>query len=185
MSEGVSDNSGSKLDTRAFRNALGLFATGVAIISAEVDGNKIGATVSSFNSVSLEPPLVLFSIARNAYGLPLWKAAEALAISMLGEHQVELSNRFARAAGSKWEGLGERRTRNGSPLPPDILMHLECRPYAVYDGGDHEIFVCEVTGYTIHHPGALPLLFFSGRYRRLAHDDGARAPDDNLWLHGW
>ena len=185
MSDGVSANSDTRLDARAFRNALGLFATGVAIISAEVDGNKIGATVSSFNSVSLDPPLVLFSVARNAFGLPLWKAAKALAISVLGEHQIELSNRFARATGSKWDGLSERRAGNGSPLPPDILMHLECRPYATYDGGDHEIFVCEVTSFTVHHPSALPLVFFSGRYRRLAHDDGTRAPDDNLWLHGW
>ncbi len=64
-------------------------------------------------------------------------------------------------------------------------MHLECRPYATYAGGDHEIFVCEVPGHTIHHPGAPPLLFFPGRYRRLARDDGVRAPDDNLWPHGW
>ena len=181
----MTENSDTKLNAREFRNALGLFATGVAIISAEVDGNKIGATVSSFNSVSLDPPLVLFSVARNAYGLPLWKAAKALAISVLGEHQIELSNRFARTTGSKWDGLSERRAINGSPLPPDILMHLECRPYAIYDGGDHEIFVCEVTSFTVHHPSALPLVFFSGRYRRLAHDDGTRAPDDNLWLHGW
>lgn len=174
-----------KLDTRAFRNALGRFATGVAIISAEVDGNKLGATVSSFNSVSLEPPLVLFSIARSAYGLAQWKAATALAISILGEHQIDLSNRFARAAGSKWEGLPDRRAGNGSPLPPDVLMHFECRPYAVYDGGDHDIFVCEVTAYAIHQPARQPLLFFSGRYRRLAQEDGTLAPEDNLWLHGW
>lgn len=174
-----------KLDTREFRNALGRFATGVAIISAEVDGNKLGATVSSFNSVSLEPPLVLFSIARSAYGLAQWKAANALAISILGEHQIELSNRFARAAGSKWDGLADRRAGNGSPLPPDVLMHFECRPYAVYDGGDHDIFVCEVTAYATHQPARQPLLFFSGRYRRLAQEDGAQAPEDNLWLHGW
>lgn len=173
------------MNAREFRNALGQFATGVAIISAEVDGHKLGATVSSFNSVSLDPPLVLFSIARSSYGLAHWKAAKALAISILREHQIELSNRFARSAGAKWEGMGDRRAGNGSPLPPDVLLHFECRPYAVYDGGDHEIFVCEVTSYMIHHPGRLPLIFFSGRYRQLAHHDSVRAPEDNLWLHGW
>lgn len=172
-------------NARDFRDALGLFATGVAVITAEVDGNKLGVTVSSFNSVSLDPPLVLFSIARSAYGLPQWKAAKALAISILAEHQTELSNRFARSSGAKWDGLSGGRAANGAPLPPDVLLHFECRPYAVYEGGDHDIFVCEVTGYTNHHAGRLPLLFFSGRYRRLVRDDGVQAPEENLWLHGW
>ncbi len=173
------------LNERDFRDALGLFATGVAIISTEVNGNKLGATVSSFNSVSLNPPLVLLSIARTSHGLAQWKAARALAVSILGENQIELSNRFARAAAAKWEGLPDCRAANGAPLPPDSLMHLECKPYAIYDGGDHEIFVCEVTGYSRHQPGQPPLVFFSGRYRRLAHEDGTRAPEENLWLHGW
>ena len=180
----MSASTAGAIDAREFRNALGHFATGVAIISAEVNGHKLGATVSSFNSVSLDPPLVLFSLARSSHGLTHWKAASALAVSVLGEHQAELSNRFARS-GAKWDGIGERRATNGSPLPPDVLLHLECRPYAVYDGGDHEIFVCEVIGYVNHHPSRLPLIFFSGRYRRLAHVDGVRAPEDNLWLHGW
>jgi len=172
-------------DERGFRNALGNFATGVAIITAEVDGIKLGSTVSSFNSVSLKPPLVLFSVAHTAYGLPLWKAAKALAISILAEHQTELSNRFAKSSGAKWDGLGDWRAGNGAPLPPDTLLHFECRPYAVHEAGDHDIFVCEVTSYADHHPGQRPLLFFSGRYRRLAQEDGTRAPEDNLWLHGW
>jgi flavin reductase (DIM6/NTAB) family NADH-FMN oxidoreductase RutF len=173
------------MDPRAFRNALGQFATGVVIITTEVDGVKLGATVSSFNTVSLDPPLVLFSLSRTALGLPHWRAAKAFAISILGEQQTDISNRFAKAAGAKWEGLTDRRAQNGAPLPPDVMLHFECRPYAAYDGGDHEIFVVEVTGYTQHLPGRLPLVFFSGRYQRLASDDGAPAPDDNMWLHGW
>jgi flavin reductase (DIM6/NTAB) family NADH-FMN oxidoreductase RutF len=70
-------------------------------------------------------------------------------------------------------------------LPPDVILHFECQPYAAYDGGDHEIFVVEVTRFTHHQPGRMPLVFFSGRYHQLAGDDGARAPDDNMWLHGW
>ena len=174
-----------RMDPRAFRNALGQFATGVVIITTEVDGVKLGATVSSFNTVSLDPPLVLFSLSRTALGLPHWRAAKAFAISILGEQQTDISNRFAKAAGAKWEGLTDRRAQNGAPLPPDVMLHFECRPYAAYDGGDHEIFVVEVTGYTQHLPGRLPLVFFSGRYQRLASDDGAPAPDDNMWLHGW
>jgi flavin reductase (DIM6/NTAB) family NADH-FMN oxidoreductase RutF len=173
------------INERDFRNALGLFATGVVIITAEVNGNKLGATVSSFNSVSLKPPLVLFSVAHSAYGLRQWRAANALAISVLAEHQTELSNRFAKSSGAKWKGLEERRAGNGAPLPPDVLLHFECRPYAVHGAGDHDIFVCEVTGHANHYPGRLPLLFFSGRYRRLAPEEGVRGPDENLWLHGW
>lgn len=174
-----------RMDPRAFRNALGQFATGVAIITTEVDGVKLGATVSSFNAVSLDPPLVLFSLSRTTLALPQWRAAKALAISILGEQQTEISNRFAKAAGAKWEGLTDRRAQNGAPLPPDVMLHFECQHYAAYEGGDHEIFVVEVTGYTHHQPGRLPLVFFSGRYHRLASDDGERAPDDNMWLHGW
>ena len=174
-----------RMDPRAFRNVLGQFATGVAVITAEVDGVKLGATVSSFNSVSLDPPLVLFSIARTALSLPQWRTAKALAISVLGEQQAELSNRFAKSAGAKWDRLPDRRARNGAPLPPDVMLHFEGRPYAVHDGGDHEIFVVEVTGYTQHQPGRLPLVFFCGRYQQLASLDGPSAPNDNMWLHGW
>jgi len=135
---------------REFRNALGLFATGIAVITADVGGNRLGATISSFNSVSLTPKLVLFSIARSSYGLTQWKEAKCLAISLLGEHQTDLSNRFARSTGDKWEGLEDRRAANGSPLLPDVLAYFECVPYAIYDGGDHDIFVCEVTSYMVH-----------------------------------
>lgn len=174
------------INEREFRNSLGLFGTGVVIISSEVDGEKLGATVSSFNSVSLTPPLVLFSIARTSLALAKWRAATTLAISVLSENQTELSNRFARATGAKWDGLADKRTRNGAPLPPGCLAHFECVPYAVHNGGDHDIFVVEVKSYEVHHPGARPLLFFAGKYRQLAHDDARPTPpDENLWLHGW
>lgn len=171
---------------REFRDALGFFATGVVIITAAVDGNRIGATVSSFNSVSLTPRLVLFSIARSSHGLAQWKAARCLAISLLCEHQTDLSNKFARATGDKWVGLEDRRSNNGSPLLPGVLAHFECVLYAVHDGGDHDIFVCEVTSFTIHRTDLHPLVFYGGKYRKLGHLDRKQdPPDENLWLHGW
>lgn len=182
----MSDISTIAFDDRDFRNALGLFATGVAVITAEVDGEKLGATVSSFNTVSLKPPLVLFSIARSSFGLAKWKAATALAISVLDEEQVSISNRFARPGVDKWTGLDIRHARNGVCLPPGALVHFECKPYAIYDGGDHEIFVCEVTAFNVRSTKRPPLIFYSGKYRHLGRDESdAIPPPDNQWLHGW
>jgi len=174
------------IDQRAFRNALGQFATGVAVVTTATGGNRLGATISSFNSVSLDPPLVLFSIARTSLGLPQWKTAKAFCISVLGESQRELSNRFARASGDKWNGLDDRRAGNGCPSLPGKIAHFECAPYAVHDGGDHEIFVCKVTAFDAAGASEPPLIFHAGEYRGLKAVDGVSAPpDENMWLHGW
>ena len=182
----MSDTTPIVSSERGFRDALGFFATGVAVITAQVGDDKLGTTVSSFNSVSLDPPLVLFSLARTSLGFAKWKAASFFAISVLDEEQIAVSNRFAKAGGNKWAGLDIRHADNGAPLPPGAIAHFECRPYACYDGGDHEIFVCEVDRYRVHHPRRQPLVFFSGKYRRLDRHDADQAPPrDDLWLHGW
>jgi flavin reductase (DIM6/NTAB) family NADH-FMN oxidoreductase RutF len=173
-------------DERKFRNALGRFATGVAIVTAEVDGDRLGATISSFNSVSLKPPLVLFSLAQTSHGTRQWKTATAFAISILGEHQNALSNRFARSSGDKWAGIEDRRAANGCPLPPDWLAYFACEPYAIHHGGDHDIFVCRVTDFEMRPLHGPPLVFYAGQYRGLrAEDAHLIPPDDNMWLHGW
>jgi flavin reductase (DIM6/NTAB) family NADH-FMN oxidoreductase RutF len=182
----MSENASNTFNERGFRDALGFFATGVAIVTAQVGDEKLGATVSSFNSVSLNPPLVLFSLTRTSFGIDKWKAASAFAISILDEEQISISNRFARGGDNKWAGLNIRQAGNGAPLPPGAIVHFECCPYAVYDGGDHEIFVCEVTGYHSHHPKRQPLVFYSGKYRHLdRHGADLGPPLDNSWLHGW
>lgn len=182
----MTDHLSTAFNERGFRDALGFFATGVAIITAQVGDEKLGTTVSSFNSVSLIPALVLFSLARSSFGLEKWKAASGLAISILDQEQISISNRFARAGGNKWSGLDVRHAGNGAPLPPGAIVHFECRRYAVYDGGDHEIFVCEVTNYHIHHPRRQPLLFHAGKYRNLDLREADQAPPlDDPWLHGW
>jgi flavin reductase (DIM6/NTAB) family NADH-FMN oxidoreductase RutF len=173
-------------DERQFRNALGRFATGVAIVTTEVDGVRLGATISSFNSVSLEPALVIFSLARASRGLQHWKRATAFVVSVLAEHQDALSNRFARSNVDKWTGLAVRRANNGCPLLPDWLAYFECKPHAVHDGGDHDIFVCRVTAFDVRPSNNLPLVFYAGQYRGLRSDDAHLVPpDDNMWLHGW
>lgn len=154
-------------DARAFRQTLGAFATGVAVIAAEAaDGTLVGMTMSSFNSVSLDPPLVLFSVARTALSLPALRTAGAYGISVLAHDQQELSGRFARAQGEKWAGVAHLRGHGGAPLLDGAAAHLECVPHAIHDGGDHEVFIARVVAHRV--AAAEPLIFHAGRYRTLA-----------------
>src|SRR5262245_17327784 len=133
---------------RSFRDALGLFPTGVAVVTTIArDGTHLGATVSSFNSVSLSPPLVLFSIARSASSFAAWSEADTYAINLLHEHQDEVSTRFARARTDKWEGTKPVVGQTGVLLIPGALAAFECENYARYDGGDHLILVGRVCGH--------------------------------------
>lgn len=171
---------------REFRDALGQFATGVVVVTADVDGQLLGSTMSSFNAVSLTPPLVLFSIARSAQGLRAWQNARHYGISVLGEDQSALSNRFAKGGSDKWQGLAIARMNNGAPLLPNWTAHFECTPYGRYDGGDHEIFVARVDRFEVSPSTSSPLVFFKGKYRSLAEDPLVVVPPlDNAWLHGW
>ncbi len=173
-------------DERDFRDALSHFATGVVVITADVGGSRLGATVSSFNSVSLTPPLVLFSLVRSAYGLAQWQAAAHYGISILHENQDAISNRFARSGADKWQDIGDMRMQNGAPLLPSWLAYFECEPYARYDGGDHEIFVGRVTRFERRAPPTRPLIFYNGKYRSLNSEEAVTTPPDaNIWLHGW
>lgn len=161
-------------DARAFRHALGQFATGVAVVTASTaDGAVVGMTMSSFNSVSLDPPLVLFSVARNAYSLPAMRAAKGFGINILAQHQQDLSNRFARALEDKWHAVEHHRGVHDAPLIAGAIAHFECEPYARHDGGDHEIFLARVLRFSAPHVGD-PLIFFRGRYHALASGESAR-----------
>jgi flavin reductase (DIM6/NTAB) family NADH-FMN oxidoreductase RutF len=169
---------------REFRDALGQFPTGVCIVTAEVDGTLLGATVSSFNSVSLDPPLVLFSLARSASAFPLWQKAMHFGVAVLAESQIDLSNRFARSGADKWSGLAPLRGESGVPLLRGALATFECETFARYEGGDHEIIVGRVLSFT--RINASPLLFHAGGYRRIQFDQPiATPPDIDVWLHGW
>ncbi|CAL8977614.1 p-hydroxyphenylacetate 3-hydroxylase, reductase component [Rhodoplanes serenus] len=171
-------------DQTRFRRTLGRFPTGVAVVTgAGPDGAPLGITVSSFNSVSLDPPLILFSIARRANSFAAWQAARHYAVNVLGEDQEWLSDRFARPAADKWEGVTVTAGQHGMPVLPGCLAVLECEAYARHDGGDHEIFVGRVLGLTVDRDGPPrpPLVFFAGRYRKLMPDPAApEAAGDSL-----
>ncbi|MCO5072960.1 MAG: flavin reductase family protein [Rhizobiaceae bacterium] len=175
-------------DGRAFREALGNFATGVTVITTvTADGERLGTTASSFNSVSLDPPLVLFSIARNAKAFPAWQKAGAFAVNILAEDQDELSTRFARPLTDKWSGLSpEIGPAEGLPLLPGALVSMECTSFANYDGGDHVIMVGKVVSLIRRREGARPLVFFGSKYRALDDEDPIPTPRNaDIWLHGW
>lgn len=156
------------IDTQAFREALAEFATGVAVVTAvTIDGDRVGMTVSSFNSVSLDPPLVLFSIARSALSLSAFEQVEHYAVNLLHVDQTDISSRFSRALADKWAALECLSGANGSPLLPDVMAVFECEHFAQYDGGDHVIFVGRVSRFAISG-GRRPLLFFRGGYHAIA-----------------
>lgn len=171
-----------------FRAALGMFATGVTIVTGrDANGHRIGLTANSFNSVSLDPPLVLFSIARNAKSFEAWQEARGFAVNVLAEEQVDISNRFARPLADKWGALA---FASGAvcrfPLIPGALAAMECVHYANYDGGDHLILVGRVVSISRHPASRRPLVFHGGRYRILDDEERISTPREaDVWLHGW
>jgi flavin reductase (DIM6/NTAB) family NADH-FMN oxidoreductase RutF len=163
-----SANQAPAFDTRAFRNALGGFATGITVVTAVApDGTPLGLTVSSFNSVSLEPPLVLWSLDANSQCLNAFERASHFAVNVLAADQEDVSNRFASRAEDKFAGLTWSAGLGGAPLLPGTCASFECINAARHPGGDHLIFIGQVERFS-HDPAREPLIFQGGRYRRLA-----------------
>lgn len=176
------------MDPLRFRNALGKFPTGVVVVTARTpSGELVGMTMSSFNSVSLDPPLILFSIHRRALSFAAWQSVSRYAVNILNEDQEQVSNQFARPSANKWEGLTTLVGKNGTPMLPNAGVVFECENYARYDGGDHEIFVGRVEALHEHaFTYQRPLVFFEGRYRQLASSATAHTPPPEAeLLHGW
>jgi flavin reductase (DIM6/NTAB) family NADH-FMN oxidoreductase RutF len=165
-----SDTQEAAFTGRELRDMFGLFPTGVAIITTVgANGDLIGATVSSFNSVSLEPPLVLFSMARTSKSFDAWEAAETFAVNILSEDQRALSSQFAKSSAEKWQNVSPVIAESGLPLIPGALGSFQCRTWARYDGGDHLIIVGEVFACAKAAEGK-PLVFSASRYAKLAEE---------------
>ncbi len=147
-----------------FRAALGQFATGVTIVTAIDDQDRrIGLTANSFNSVSLEPPLVLWSLSKASTSMPGLLSASAYAVNVLAADQQVLGERFARKGIDRFEGVAWRPGLSGAPLITGAVATFECRHRSHHDEGDHLIFVGEVT-HCSRRIGAAPLLFHGGRF---------------------
>jgi flavin reductase (DIM6/NTAB) family NADH-FMN oxidoreductase RutF len=147
-----------------FRNALGMFATGVTIVTARsADGTLVGLTANSFNSVSLTPPLVLWSLSRLAGSMPAFSTGSHYAINILSAEQQDLARQFATRDIDRFAGVRYAAGTGGAPLLEGAVASFECFNRSQYEEGDHVIFVGEVER-CVHRPGASPLLFHGGKY---------------------
>ena len=157
------DPSPPHFSSQAFRKALGMFATGVTVVTArQGDGSLVGLTVSSFNSVSLAPPLVLWSLSRSASRAPAFQACSHYAINVLSAAQVELARHFA-SRNPAWADVPHRLGETGAPVLSECLASFECVNRNVYTEGDHDIFVGEVLHCARHRSGN-PLLYHDGQF---------------------
>jgi flavin reductase (DIM6/NTAB) family NADH-FMN oxidoreductase RutF len=153
-------------DSRAFRNALGAFPTGVVVVTASSSGTPIGITVNSFTSVSLVPPLLLWCMDARSQRHDLFVKAPGFTISVLGTGHREVSSRLARPGEHQLDGFALLSTELGPPALADSLAVFECARESTLPGGDHTILVGRVLRFHCPSEGR-PLLFFRGKYSAL------------------
>jgi len=147
-----------------FRSALGMFATGVTIVTARTNaGALVGLTANSFNSVSMTPPLVLWSLSKKAASMPAFSAGSHYAINILSAQQQDLARQFASQSADRFQGVHFSPGSAGAPLIDGAAATFECFNRSRYDEGDHVIFVGEVERCS-HQTGASPLLFHGGKF---------------------
>ena len=159
-------------DHREFRRTLGAFTTGVTVITTvDAAGKPYGVTANSFSSVSLDPPLILWSQALTSSSYPAFRDCERFVVNILADHQVHVSNQFAKSGDDKFLDIAVRTGLGGVPVIDDSAAHLECRKVAAYPGGDHVVYIGQVE--RIHRSAHRPLAFGEGRYMvTFAHDLG-------------
>lgn len=159
------------IDTGEFRKALGQFATGVTIVTTRgLDGGAVGVTVSSFNSLSLDPPLILWSLDKTAQSLAAFQGAEHFAVHVLTLEQEELALTFAKKGADKFAELALEAGLGGCPLLRECAARFHCQMRYRYEGGDHKIFVGEVKHF--ENFGRTPLIFHGGQFARLSAASG-------------
>ena len=155
-----------KLDTRHFRNALGRFTTGVTIVTClDALGQPVGLTANSFNSLSLDPPLLLWSLRSASPSLAAFEAAPRFAVNVLAESQVELSRRFAARSDDRFADLAWALGEHGAPVLSGCAAVFECETLSHQIAGDHRLFIGQVLACT--ESALPPLLFQAGHYRLL------------------
>ena len=155
-----------KFDRRAFRDTLAYFPTGVTIITTRAaNGEPVGLTANSFNSVSLGPPLVLWSLAQYSPNLPIFQECAYFAVNILAEDQAALSRKFGSTHADKFAGIEWEEGMEGIPLLAGCAAHLECKSQFRHYGGDHIIFVGQVERFAkFDRPS---LVFSHSRYHRV------------------
>lgn len=156
--------SAGPFDDQAFRTALSQFATGITVITATgPDGRRVGVTANSFNSVSLQPPLVLWSLAHKSGSLNTFVDCTHFAVNVLAADQEDLARHFAQHAADKFAGIQVSLGEGACLLLPGALAHFECRARSRYPEGDHSIFVGEVVRFD-SNPDKAPLVYQARHY---------------------
>ena len=151
-----------------FREALGHYASGITVITSNVDGEPIGFTCQSFYSVSMSPPLVSFSVKSDSYSYPKIRRAGRFAVNILSGDQVSISNRFARQGANKWLGVEWQNSPLGNPVIDGSLHWLDCEVHAEHIAGDHLIVIGKVKALSLEEAISVePLLYFKGQYYSL------------------
>lgn len=166
MSQSVSTP--AAFDPRQFRDTLGHYASGVTIVSGYAGGEPVGFTCQSFSSVSLDPPLVSFSVMKESTTYPRIAASGTFAVNVLAHDQDGISSQFARRGTDKWAGIRWSPTSSGNPIIAETLMWVDCEMWAEYEAGDHLIVLGRVLALSPpewHREE--PLLYFKGAYRTL------------------
>ena len=168
----------SPFTLRELRDAFGMFATGVTVVTAvRPDGVPVGVTVNSFASVSLEPPLLLWCLARTSSAVPAFGAGAPFAVHVLSHHQLDLARHFARRGHEKFDPGQPWSNRPQPPHLPEALCRFECRVQEMHAGGDHLILLGEVCGIA-RAPGT-PLAFHASRFGSFSADPGI--PEMDVW----
>ncbi len=172
----IPDDPEAAARARQFRDVLGLFCSGVTVVTSVSDGQPVGMTCQSFSSVSLEPPLVMFSPAKTSRAWPLMQRAGFFCVNILAAEQSEISNGMATKGDEKFTGVGWTTATTGAPLLEGILGFVDCTVHQVIEAGDHYIVIGRVqelgfgdgrSGDTAEREVAAdPLLFFQGKYTK-------------------
>lgn len=158
--------------TRRLRDAFGCFPSGVTVVTlSDGEGRPTGITVNSFSSLSLDPPLLLFSVGCQQISCRWFEAQDAFTVNVLAADQESLAWQFAKPLKDKFQGVDWREGANGAPVIEGALASFECRKWSIMEGGDHKIVVGEVTGFTAGEGDAL--MFFRGTMRNLSQGGAA------------
>lgn len=165
--DGLTARSGKRVDPAAYRAVLGRFVTGITVMTVGGErGSRTGVTANSFNTVSLDPPMILWSLDLKAPSLAEFRANDHFGVNILAADQRDLALKFARPAEDKFAGVDTHEGLNGAPLIHGAAAHIECRVAHRYPGGDHEIIVGEVL--RMNGSDRLPLVFHGGKFCSLA-----------------
>ena len=160
----IPDDPESAARARRFRDVLGLFASGVTVVTSISDGQPVGMTCQSFSSVSLEPPLVMFCPAKTSRAWPLMQRAGYFCVNILTAEQSEISTAMATKGNDKYDGIGWRPAGTGAPLLDDVLGFVDCTVHSVHEAGDHYVVLGRVKQLGFGDEGGKPLLYYRGGY---------------------